>query len=153
MGPVGLAGTVTEDALDEAGGTGFALVAGVAGVAQVGVEQRVVAHVNVSVGHIFGAAASRWHWMGVKKKTDGGHNREIKHPLAPAHCADWYPRGSNPAWEVGIRGMGVTPGLGEINPVCKKTLVTRLCLCTGDGEGEMSISSIFAVTCSSFSSQ
>lgn len=61
VGPVRLAGTITEDALDEAGGTSFALVAGVAGVAQAGVKQHIVAHVNVSVGHIFGAAALRWH--------------------------------------------------------------------------------------------
>lgn len=91
--------------------------------------------------------------MGVKKNRDGGHNREIKHPLAPACCAEWYPRGSNPAWGVGIRGMSDAPGLGEIHSACKKTAVRQLCLCTADGEGEISISSIFVVTCSSFSGQ
>lgn len=68
VGPVGLAGAIVEDTLDEAGGTGFALVARVAGVAQAGVEQRVVAHVNVRIGHILGAATSRWHWEDRKKR-------------------------------------------------------------------------------------
>ena len=62
VGPVGLGGAIAEDALDEAGGTGFALVARVAGVAQAGVEQRVVPHIDVRVGHVPGAAASCWRW-------------------------------------------------------------------------------------------
>lgn len=67
VGPVGLGGAVTEDALDEGGGPSFPLVARVAGVAQASVEQRVVAHVDVSVGHVLGTAASCWHWGGSGK--------------------------------------------------------------------------------------
>lgn len=76
VGPVGLSGTVAEDALDEAGGTGFALVARVAGVAQAGVEQHVVAHVDVRVGHVLGAAASRRRWNGAGDKKKRWRSQE-----------------------------------------------------------------------------
>lgn len=55
---------VVEDALDEAGGAGFALVARLAGVAQAGVELRAVARIDVRVVHGLGAAASHCHGGG-----------------------------------------------------------------------------------------
>lgn len=148
VGPVGLGGAVAEDALDEAGGTGFAFVARVAGVAQAGVEQCVVAHIDVRVGYVLGVAASRWRCGGDKrKKRDGDRNREVGHPPDLARCAERHPAGSNPAkgWEWAI---GAAPGLGEPHPACKKTPVRWLCLCTGAGEGESCVSGIFVVTCS-----
>ena len=77
---------------------------------------------------------------GELKKRDEDHNREIRHPPAPARCAEWHPRGSNP-----VRGLG-NPHAG-----CRKTVVRWLCLCMRDGEKESSIFSMFVVSCSSSS--
>lgn len=108
-----------KDTLDEAGGTGFALVARVAGVAQAGVEQRVVAHINVCVGHILGAATSHWHWEDRKKKErESDHNREIctlRSRLAVLNGTQRgqiLPRGGN--------GVSVLPGTGRASSSLQK---------------------------------
>lgn len=57
-----------EDALDEGGGTSFALVAQLAGVTQDGVDQRRVVRVDDRIGHVLGAAALHCYKGGKEKR-------------------------------------------------------------------------------------